>query len=115
MCVHLKKVAQSILLATDAAGLPPELTRILTMIGELDNRAAGGWRASPGQSGTRLTTKRAAEAYCTHVCLPDMKLRIEQNVETFLQKQLPPIRKGTVELPREVRMTTALGWCMPCT
>ena len=32
-----------------------------------------------------------------------MKLRIEQNVETFLQKQLPPIRKGTVELPREVR------------
>ena len=43
-----------------------------------------------------------------------MKVRIEQNVDTFLQKQLPPIRKGTVELPREVRTTQVVVVLRAC-
>ena len=42
------------------------------------------------------------------LCPPDMKVRIEQNLDNFLQKQLPPIRKGTMELPREVRTTPVM-------
>ncbi|BDA48142.1 probable inhibitor of growth protein 1 homolog at N-terminal half [Coccomyxa sp. Obi] len=55
----------------NTGGLPPELTRILLTIKDLDERAS------------------------------DIRERIAQNVETFLDKPMPPTRKGMSDLPEE--------------
>ena len=89
------------LFCADTAGLPSELTRILTTIEDLDRRAGGACNA------ISCCMHQAQESWSSQCgSYVEIKERIENNVHIFLNKPLPAARKGN-DLPAEVRMHAA--------